>query len=50
MLVLNMLDIHLQDSELNGLSLFGWSGTTLEYIQVYKCTDDGFEWFKISKC
>ena len=35
-----------QDSELNGLSLYSvGSGTTLEYIQVYKCTDDGFEWF-----
>lgn len=35
-----------EGSELNGLSLYSvGSGTTLEYIQVYKCTDDGFEWF-----
>lgn len=34
------------DSELNGLSLYSvGSGTTLDHIQVYKCTDDGFEWF-----
>jgi hypothetical protein len=35
-----------QDSEVNGLSLYSvGSATTLEYVQVYKCTDDGFEWF-----
>ncbi len=35
-----------EGSELNGLSLYSvGSQTTLEYIQVYKCTDDGFEWF-----
>ena len=35
-----------EGSELNGLSLYSvGSGTTLEYVQVYKCTDDGFEWF-----
>lgn len=35
-----------EGSELNGLSMYSvGSGTTLEYIQVYKCTDDGFEWF-----
>ncbi len=35
-----------EGSELNGLSLYSvGSNTTLEYIQVYKCTDDGFEWF-----
>lgn len=34
------------DSELNGLSLYGvGNGTTLDHIQVYKCTDDGFEFF-----
>lgn len=33
-------------SEINGLSLYGiGSNTTLEYLQVYKSTDDGFEWF-----
>ncbi len=35
-----------EGSELNGLSLYSvGSGTTLEYIQIYKSTDDGFEWF-----
>lgn len=35
-----------EGSELNGLSMYSvGSGTTLEYVQVYKCTDDGFEWF-----
>lgn len=35
-----------EGSELNGLSLYSvGSGTTLEYVQVYKSTDDGFEWF-----
>ncbi|MCA9782630.1 MAG: hypothetical protein KC518_03545 [Candidatus Cloacimonetes bacterium] len=34
------------DSELNGLSLYSvGSATTLDHIQVYKCTDDGYEWF-----
>lgn len=34
------------DSEVNGLSLYSVGNqTTMEYIQVYKCTDDGFEWF-----
>ena len=34
------------DSEVNGLSLYGCgSGTVLDYVQVYKCTDDGFEFF-----
>jgi hypothetical protein len=34
------------DSELNGLSLYSvGSATVLDHIQVYKCTDDGFEWF-----
>lgn len=33
-------------SEINGLSLYSvGSETTLEHIQVYKSTDDGFEWF-----
>lgn len=32
--------------EFNGLSLFGvGSGTTLDYIQAYEGSDDGFEWF-----
>lgn len=35
-----------QDSEVNGLSLYSvGSVTTLEYVQVYKSTDDGYEWF-----
>ncbi len=34
------------DSEVNGLSLYSvGSQTQLDHIQVYKCTDDGFEWF-----
>lgn len=34
------------DSEVNGLSLYSvGSATVLDHIQVYKCTDDGFEWF-----
>lgn len=34
------------DSEINGLSFYGvGSGTTIDYVQVHKCTDDGFEWF-----
>ena len=35
-----------EGNEINGLSLYGvGTGTTLEYIQVYKNSDDGFEWF-----
>ena len=35
-----------QAKEFNGLSLFGvGSGTTLDYIQAYEGSDDGFEWF-----
>lgn len=34
------------DSEINGLSLYSvGSGTTIDHVQVYKCTDDGYEWF-----
>ncbi len=34
------------DNELNGFSFNGvGSGTTLEYLQAYKCADDGFEFF-----
>jgi hypothetical protein len=34
------------DSEINGLSLYSvGSNTTLDHIQVYKCTDDGYEFF-----
>ena len=34
------------DSEVNGLSLYAvGSKTTIDYVQVYKCTDDGFEFF-----
>lgn len=34
------------DKESNGLTMYGvGSGTTIEYIQVYKGADDGFEWF-----
>lgn len=34
------------DSEVNGLSLYSvGSATVLDHIQVYRCTDDGFEWF-----
>lgn len=34
------------DNELNGLTLGGvGSGTTLEFIQVHRGLDDGFEWF-----
>lgn len=32
--------------EFNGLSLFGvGNGTTIEYVQSYEGSDDGFEWF-----
>jgi len=35
-----------EENELNGLSLNAvGNGTTLEYIQAYKCSDDGFEFF-----
>jgi hypothetical protein len=34
------------DNEINGLTLGGvGSGTTLEYIEVYRSGDDSFEWF-----
>ena len=34
------------EKEFNGLSLFGvGKGTTVEYVQVYEGSDDGFEWF-----
>ncbi|RZL16888.1 MAG: hypothetical protein EOO89_10700 [Pedobacter sp.] len=34
------------DKEFNGLSLFGvGNGTTIEYVQAYEGSDDGFEWF-----
>lgn len=34
------------EKEFNGLSMFGvGKGTTLEYIQIYEGSDDGFEWF-----
>jgi hypothetical protein len=34
------------DNEINGLTLGGvGSGTTLDYIEVYRSGDDGFEWF-----
>ncbi len=34
------------EKEFNGLSLFGVGrGTTIEYVQVYESSDDGFEWF-----
>ena len=34
------------DDELNGLTLNAvGSGTVIEYVQVYKGADDGFEWF-----
>ncbi|MDR1201232.1 MAG: hypothetical protein LBL58_06330 [Tannerellaceae bacterium] len=35
-----------ETKESNGLTMYGvGSGTTIEYIQVYKGSDDGFEWF-----
>lgn len=35
-----------ETKESNGLTLYGvGSGTTIEYVQVYKGADDGFEWF-----
>jgi len=34
------------EKEFNGLSMYGvGSGTTIEYVQVHKGNDDGFEWF-----
>ena len=34
------------NSEYNGFSFYGvGSGTTLEYLQAYRGSDDGFEWF-----
>ena len=34
------------EKEFNGLSLFGvGKGTTIEYVQSYEGSDDGFEWF-----
>jgi hypothetical protein len=33
-------------NEINGLSFYGVGGATvIDHIQVYKCTDDGYEWF-----
>lgn len=35
-----------ETKESNGLTLYGvGSGTTIEFVQVYKGSDDGFEWF-----
>lgn len=34
------------EKECNGFTFYGvGNGTTLEYLQAYKGTDDGFEWF-----
>lgn len=34
------------EKEFNGLSFFGvGNGTTVEYVQIYHGSDDGFEWF-----
>lgn len=34
------------EKECNGFTLYGvGNGTTLEYLEAYKGTDDGFEWF-----
>lgn len=34
------------EKEFNGLSMFGvGKGTTIEYVQIYEGSDDGFEWF-----
>jgi hypothetical protein len=34
------------NAELNGVSLYGvGSGTTVDYVQIYKGSDDGFEFF-----
>lgn len=35
-----------ETKESNGLTLYGvGNGTTIEYVQTYKGSDDGFEWF-----
>ena len=35
-----------EGNEINGLTLYGiGSGTTIKYVQVYRNSDDGFEWF-----
>ncbi|MDR1116130.1 MAG: hypothetical protein LBL33_08315 [Tannerella sp.] len=35
-----------ETKESNGLTMYGvGSGTTIEYVQSYKGSDDGFEWF-----
>jgi hypothetical protein len=35
-----------ETKESNGLTMYGvGNGTTIEYIQTYKGSDDGFEWF-----
>ncbi|MDH6356830.1 hypothetical protein [Parabacteroides sp. PF5-9] len=35
-----------ETKESNGLTMYGvGSGTNIEYVQVYKGSDDGFEWF-----
>lgn len=35
-----------ETKESNGLTMYGvGNGTTIEYVQVYKGSDDGFEWF-----
>ncbi|PVH24356.1 hypothetical protein [Sphingobacterium corticibacter] len=35
-----------EEKEFNGLSMFGvGKGTTIEYVQAYEGSDDGFEWF-----
>ena len=34
------------EKEFNGLSMFGvGKGTTIQYVQIYEGSDDGFEWF-----
>lgn len=38
--------IYNADKEFNGLSLFGvGSGTTIDYVQIYRSSDDGVEFF-----
>ena len=35
-----------EEHEANGITFYGvGNGTTLEYLEAYKGTDDGFEWF-----
>ena len=35
-----------EESESNGVSFYGvGNGTTVEHLQAYKGSDDGFEWF-----